>query len=157
MTKYQRRRKPGHGAVAVIVENGKFLVIRRSAKVRAPNLLCFAGGTIEQGETPERAIVRELEEELSLESTVVNQIWQSRTGWGTLLEWILVERVPGSEPVANPDEVGAWYWFTGQELLDQPSLLPSVPAFYKAWADGAFQLPQSAGRPDPAWKQLKVR
>ncbi|GAB5405330.1 MAG: NUDIX domain-containing protein [Aureliella sp.] len=157
MPKPPRRRKPGHGAVAVIVEDGKFLVIRRSAKVRAPNLLCFAGGTIEQGETPEQAIVRELQEELSLASTVVKQIWQSKTGWGTLLEWILVDRMPGSEPVANPDEVGDWYWFTGQELLDQPSLLPSVPAFYKAWAEGAFQLPASAGEPDPEWKLLKVR
>ncbi len=52
-------RKPGHGAVAIIAENEKFLVIRRSAKVRAPGMLCFAGGTIEAGETPVQAIVRE--------------------------------------------------------------------------------------------------
>lgn len=157
MNKNPRRRKPGHGAVAVIVENGKFLVIRRSAKVRAPNLLCFAGGTIEQGETPEQAIVRELKEELDLDATVVRQIWQSKTGWGTLLEWVLVTRNPGSEPAANPDEVGEWYWFTGQELLAQRNLLPSVPAFYRAWAEGAFELPESAGSPVPAWKKLKVR
>lgn len=157
MPKRQRPRKPGHGAVAVIVENEKFLVIRRSATVRAPNLLCFAGGTIERSESPEVAIVRELEEELSLQAEVVRQIWQSRTGWGTLLEWILVLRAPGSQPIANPDEVGDWYWLSAGDLLGKANLLPSVPAFFKAWAEGEFELPAAAGRADPAWKEISVR
>lgn len=153
----RRPRKPGHGAVAVIVENEKFLVIRRSATVRAPNLLCFAGGTIEQDESPELAIVRELEEELSLKAEVERQIWQSRTGWGTLLEWILVLRDPRSEPIANPAEVGDWHWLSADDLLGKANLLPSVPAFFKAWADGAFELPEAAGTANPAWKELAVR
>lgn len=156
MVQRGKRRKPGHGAVAVIVEGGKFLVIRRSEKVRAPNLLCFAGGTIERGETPEEAIVRELQEELNLESYPIGHVWQSRTGWGTLLEWVVVHRKPESQPVANPDEVGEWFWLTGNELLAKPDLLPSVPAFYRAWAEGKFTLPDAAGRPDPAWCELDV-
>lgn len=149
-------RKPGHGAVAIIVEDGKFLVIRRSHKVRAPNLMCFAGGTIEAGETPEVAIVRELEEELHLKGTAIEQVWHSVTSWGTKLEWILVERDPNSEPVANPDEVAEWMWLSGEELLQHPKLLPSVPVFYKAWAKGEFELPPRAGQPDPNWTSLRI-
>ena len=67
--------KPGHGAVAVVVEAGEFLVIRRSRFVRAPNLLCFAGGTIEEGESSELVVVRELEEELSLQARAIEHIW----------------------------------------------------------------------------------
>jgi 8-oxo-dGTP diphosphatase len=134
-----------------VVEAEKFLVIRRSARVRAPNLLCFAGGTIEKGESPEQAIERELHEELSVRGTAIEHVWQSRTHWGTLLEWILVERHPDSQPQANLDEVAEWMWLGGAELLARPDLLPSVPAFYAAWSKGEISLPHRAGTPDPAW------
>jgi 8-oxo-dGTP diphosphatase len=143
--------KPGHGAVAVIVEEEKFLVIRRSAFVRAPHMLCFAGGTIEHGESPQEAIIRELQEELALEGIAKDHIWQSRTSWGTLLEWVLVERQPHSQPVANPREVAEWMWLGADELLQHPSLLPSVPAFFAAWASGRLELPSRAGVTNPAW------
>ncbi|MCA9133788.1 MAG: NUDIX hydrolase [Planctomycetales bacterium] len=144
-------KKPRHGAVAIIVEQEQFLVIRRSALVRAPNLLCFAGGTIERGESPQQAIVRELREELSIEAEPAAHVWQSRTSWGTRLEWVLVERQPASLPVANPAEVAEWMWLSAEELLNHPDLLPSVPAFFTAWAEGQLSLPQRAGTANPAW------
>ena len=52
------------GAVAVVVRDDRFLVIRRSANVVAPGAFCFPGGGIEAGETEERALVREFREEL---------------------------------------------------------------------------------------------
>lgn len=123
--------------------------------MRAPNQLCFAGGTIERGESPEIAVVRELHEELGLKSRAVEHVWQSTTAWGTLLEWVLVERHVDSQPIANPDEVAEWMWLSGAKLLEHPHLLPSVPAFFRAWALGDFQLPQRAGPPDPTWRALK--
>lgn len=143
--------KPQHGAVAILVEDERFLVIRRSAFVRAPNLLCFAGGTIEVGESPQQAIVRELQEELSIEAQAREHVWQSRTAWGTLLEWVLVERQADSHPVANPQEVAEWMWLRPTELLEHPDLLPSVPAFFSAWAKGELQLPSRAGAAHPSW------
>lgn len=148
------RKKPGHGAVAILAEEQKFLVIRRSAKVRAPNLICFAGGTIEVGETPSQTIVRELEEELGLKAIAKEHVWQSRTAWGTLLEWIVVDRLADSQPVANQDEVSEWMWVGAEELLLMPDLLPSVPAFFTAWAHNEFCLPPHAGPANPAWRTL---
>lgn len=148
-------RKPRHGAVGVVVESGKFLVIRRSLTVKAPGLLCFPGGGIELGETPEQAVVRELEEELSLVSLSAKHLWHSRTSWGTLLEWLLVERHVESQPVANPREVAEVMWYEPDELLKQRDLLGSVPDFFAAWAHGHFQLPESAGTPNTRWKALK--
>lgn len=143
--------KPRHGAVAVIVEDGRFLVIRRSQYVRAPNLLCFAGGTIEPGESPEQAIVRELQEELAIDSHARQHLWQSRTSWGTLLEWVLVERKTDSIPVADPREVAEWMWLAPEALLKHPDLLPSVPDFFIAWARGHVHLPPRAGIPQANW------
>lgn len=152
----RRFRKPGHGAVAVLAEEERFLVIRRSATVRAPNMLCFAGGTIELGETPEQAIERELHEELALKAVAKRHLWQSRTAWGTLLEWVLVEREPSSHPIANPAEVSEWMWIGPRELLLRDDLLPSVPDFFVAWAGGTIALPAAAGVADPAWATLRL-
>lgn len=149
--RFSKHDKPRRGAVAIIVEDGKFLVIRRSELVRAPDLLCFAGGTIEIGETPHQAIERELIEELNLQGTALDHVWQSRTTWGTLLEWVLVERHPESEPVPNLAEVAEWMWLEPIHLLRHPKLLPSVPAFFAAWAKHEFKLPDRAGCPDPQW------
>jgi 8-oxo-dGTP diphosphatase len=151
MSSRGRHSKPRRGAVAIIVEDGNFLVIRRSELVRAPNLVCFAGGTIEIGETPEQAIERELQEELNLWGVAKEHVWQSVTTWGTTLEWVLVERRQDSIPQANPAEVSEWMWIKPQSLLRHPQLLPSVPAFFSAWARQAFQLPERAGVPDPRW------
>ncbi len=150
----QTPKKPRHGAVAVLVEEERFLVIRRSSFVRAPNLLCFAGGTIEAGETPQQAIVRELFEELALEAEAKEHIWQSRTSWGTLLDWVLVERRAGCKPIAAPAEVAEWMWLSPEALLAHPDLLPSVPAFFSAWANGLLTLPVRAGSANPAWRDL---
>jgi len=147
-------KKPRHGAVGVVVEDGKFLVIRRSLLVKAPGLLCFPGGAIEQGETPEQAVVRELEEELSLVSLSAKHLWHSRTSWGTLLEWLLVERHAESPPVPNPREVADVMWYEPASLLQQRDLLGSVPDFFAAWAHGHFALPEAAGMPDSRWKSL---
>jgi 8-oxo-dGTP diphosphatase len=154
MSSRGRHSKPRRGAVAIIVEDGQFLVIRRSELVRAPNLVCFAGGTIETGETPHQAIERELQEELNLRGVALEHVWQSVTTWGTTLEWVLVERHPDSIPQANLAEVAEWMWVTPQSLLSHPRLLPSVPAFFSAWARQDFQLPARAGMPDPKWVGL---
>ena len=129
MTVTGRSGKPRRGAVAVIVEDGQFLVIRRSEQVRAPNLVCFAGGTIEVGESPQQAIERELLEELNLKGTAREHVWQSLTAWGTTLEWVLVDRDPQSQPIANLAEVAQWMWLDPVRLLTHPRLLPSVPPF----------------------------
>ncbi len=149
-----RGTRPGHGAVAIIAEAERFLVIRRSEFVRAPGLLCFAGGSIERGESPEEAIERELFEELSLKGRPLQHVWQSRTAWGTKLEWILVERDPTSQPIANPSEVSEFMWLGAEDLLKHPQLLPSVPAFFRAWAAQEFHLPLAAGLPLEEWRDL---
>ena len=146
--------KPRHGAVGIIVENNEFLVIRRSQFVRAPNMLCFPGGTIEVGETPEQAVVRELCEELGLVVAAPRLIWQSRTSWGTLLDWLVVERHPESSPQANAREVAEFMWLDAPKLLQRNDLLGSMPDFFGAWAHEVFQLPERAGQADPTWRRL---
>lgn len=51
---------------AVIVREGRFLAARRSLSMSDPGFWEFPGGKVEAGETLEEALIRELDEELSI-------------------------------------------------------------------------------------------
>ncbi|MFN4196569.1 MAG: (deoxy)nucleoside triphosphate pyrophosphohydrolase [Caldimicrobium sp.] len=51
---------------AFIQKQGKVLIVRRALHKKRGGLWEFPGGKVEEGETPEEAIVRELQEELNL-------------------------------------------------------------------------------------------
>lgn len=53
-------------AVALIDADGRVLLQRRPPGKSLPDMWEFPGGKVEQGETPEAALVRELDEELGI-------------------------------------------------------------------------------------------
>lgn len=130
------------GAVGIVIEENGFLVIRRSPFVRAPNLICFPGGTIEAGETSEAAVIREMQEELGLNVAVREKLWNSVTSWGTELEWFLLDCNDSSQPKPDPREVAEVFWARPQQLLTRVDLLGSVFDFFRAIRSGHIQLTQ---------------
>jgi 8-oxo-dGTP diphosphatase len=129
------------GVVAVIIRQGRFLVIRRSEAVVAPRTYCFPGGGIEDGETQEVALVREIREELDAEIMPVRAVWHAVTPWGVTLDWWLAELAPASGLVANPAEVESIHWCTPGEMAALPALLESNRAFLAAWQRNEIELP----------------
>lgn len=128
------------GVVAVIREGPKLLVIRRSKHVVAPGAYCFPGGGIEPGETEEQALVRELREELAVETIPGRRIWRSTTPWGVRLAWWTAALGPGAVPVAAPAEVESWHWHTVDEIARLPALLASNLEFLSRLAGGEITL-----------------
>lgn len=124
--------------IAVIQNDGQWLVIRRSDSVRAPGKLCFPGGTIELGESQPTALVRELREELQLEVQPARLLWTSRSSWGTELNWWTANVTESQEPVPNPDEVAWCGWMWPEELERHTDTLPSNLEFLSAWREGRF-------------------
>jgi 8-oxo-dGTP diphosphatase len=55
---------------AILFEGGKLLIARRPAADKLANRWEFPGGKVEDGETPEACLARELEEELGIEVRV---------------------------------------------------------------------------------------
>lgn len=129
-----------HAVVAVIIENAKYLIIRRSQFVKAPGLLCFPGGGIERDEDFEAAIRREMMEELALPIDVVRHVWSSSTRWGTKLEWLVCKREENSSPVPSPEEVAEVMWLEESDLRMRRDLLGSLPDFFSAKDAREFQL-----------------
>ncbi|MER2179747.1 MAG: (deoxy)nucleoside triphosphate pyrophosphohydrolase [Carnobacterium inhibens] len=58
---------------AILVENGKILCTQRGEGKSLAYLWEFPGGKIETGETPQEALIRELQEELMIEVEVQSE------------------------------------------------------------------------------------
>lgn len=128
------------GAVAVVVREGRFLVIERSALVVAPGAFCFPGGGIEGAESERDALVREFQEELGAAIEPVRCVWRSTTRWRVELAWWLGHLHPAAELLANPAEVAAVHWLSPEEMLAHGALLESNRAFLAAVASGEICL-----------------
>src|SRR5437868_249371 len=124
------------GVVAVVVRDGRLLVIRRSQHVRAPGMHCFPGGAIEPGESEADAARREMFEELSLIAQPQRLLWRSVTPWNVELAWWHVEIDVDSQPQSNPLEVESFHWLTPAEIRCLPSLLASNLEFLDLWDAG---------------------
>ena len=55
---------------AILAKDGKILIARRPASSRLARLWEFPGGKVEDGETPEACLARELREELNIEVSI---------------------------------------------------------------------------------------
>ncbi len=132
---------PGRrGAVAIVIRDGRMLVIRRSRKVVAPLMYCFPGGGIEVGESEQEAIIREFREEIGVAVRPLRRIWQCVTDWKVQLAWWLGELQPDAVPIPNPAEVESVHWVTPAEMLQLPDLLPSNREFLEAVGRGEIEL-----------------
>lgn len=128
------------GVVAVIVQQDRLLVIRRSQHVVAPGAFCFPGGAIENGETEPVALIREIDEELGVGVRPVRPLWQSVTPWNVQLTWWLAEVDEDCVWLPNAAEVESIHWHTPAEIALLPGLLESNHEFLRALAGGEIKL-----------------
>jgi len=136
--KPRTRRK--RGVVGVIFRQERLLIIRRSLTVTAPGKLCLPGGAIENGESEEQALVREMQEELSIDVLPLCLCYRSVTSWGTNLAWWHADLHSKQSPQANPAEVADVFWMSRDEVRSATDLLPSLPPFLIAWERGEIEL-----------------
>jgi 8-oxo-dGTP diphosphatase len=110
-----------------VLDRGRLLAARRSAPPELAGRWELPGGKVEAGETPEQALVRELQEELGIEARPLDRVpgqWPLKPGW-VLQVWTarLIEGEP--HPLQDHDALS---WLTAAELWDVPWLDQDVPA-----------------------------
>ena len=113
-----------HVACGVVFRGDFLLAASRPAGRACNGAWEFPGGKLEPGETPARALIRELREELALEVTVFDEMFrlEARTGDGRLLvlHFVRAFAAPESEPV--PQEGQEFRWLRRSELESVPWL-----------------------------------
>ena len=125
-------------AIGVILRAGSLLMITRADTELAPGMVCFPGGGVKSGETIETALVREFQEELSVEVIPDRELWRSRSPRGTELHWWLAGLCEQQLIVPNPAEVAAFQWLEIEEIQRLENVLQSNHEFFEAWNDGRF-------------------
>jgi len=104
---------------ALIEENGKFLIIKRSKDAKHfPDCWDLPGGKLERGETPNEGLKREVKEETSLEINVFDPIF-SHIQTKKKFAYIIVfecEIVSGEIKLSN--EHSEYKWATKEEILE---------------------------------------
>jgi 8-oxo-dGTP diphosphatase len=116
---------------AALFDGGHLLAARRSAPPELAGRWELPGGKVEQGETPEAALVRELREELGIAAEPVERVpgeWPLKPPY-VLRVWT-ARLLPGSggpRPLQDHDELR---WLTPDELWDVDWLEQDVPAVH---------------------------
>lgn len=116
------------GSLALVRRDGRLLMIKRAESVeRAPGYWGLPGGVLEQGESPTRGAVRELDEELNLKGIPV-QLLGTQPSMSKAYELFWVEVLVEDPSTLRPraEEVAEARWVTPQELLALQPLIPGA-------------------------------
>lgn len=62
---------------ALIIRNGKVLMLQRGPEISLPDYWCLPGGRIDPEESPERACVREVKEETGLSIRIQRRMFRA--------------------------------------------------------------------------------
>jgi 8-oxo-dGTP diphosphatase len=139
-------------AVAILIEDNKIALIERHRAGR--HYFTFPGGGVDEGESIEQAVIREVEEEISLRVVVkqkVADVWFQ----GNRQEYFLVEKLGGEFGTGTGEEYtrsspaddlryGSYHplWMPISELLNNPVLpVEMAELVMKSIKDGWLQEP----------------
>lgn len=118
---------------AVVERDGSLFLARRAPGERHAGAWELPGGKVERGETPERALERELREELSVEATVSDPLVESKVVLeGRCFRFLALEAAFDREPVAGPAHSG-FGWFAPDSLPAGKDLAPLDAPALEAW------------------------
>ncbi|HTV67269.1 MAG TPA: 8-oxo-dGTP diphosphatase MutT [Rhizobiaceae bacterium] len=109
-------------ACALVDADGRVLITQRPEGKQLAGLWEFPGGKVEPGETPEETVVRELREEIGVETQIpclapLTFASHSYDGFHLLMPLYVCRRFAG-EP--EPIEVAAVKWVRPNRLRDYP-------------------------------------
>lgn len=123
---------------AAIAHRGRCLIAQRGPEMALPGKWEFPGGKVEDSETPEDALAREIQEELGIRIKVGGLLGQglSSSGARTIVLDVYAAKWLDGNP--SPQEHAALAWASAEELLDYDwaeADVPVIPAVQRLLTD----------------------
>ncbi|OEH91050.1 (deoxy)nucleoside triphosphate pyrophosphohydrolase [Bacillus solimangrovi] len=119
--------------VGAIIENDRdeILCAKRSKTMTLPNLWEFPGGKIEEHETPEEALIREISEELDCTITVFDQVEDTTHTYDSIIVQLITfkARITNGTPVAREHAELRWVHHNKLTVLEWAAA--DIPAVEK--------------------------
>jgi A/G-specific adenine glycosylase len=109
-----------HIAVGVVYKNDHMLITRRKPEGLLGGLWEFPGGKVQENESPEKACIREIKEEVNLNVTVdghISQVKHAYTHFKILMDVFLCRYVYGEVKLNGPED---FRWITLGEIDQYP-------------------------------------
>ena len=124
---------------AIIIDSGKAFIAKRKPPGRMPGMWEFPGGKIEDGETPEQCLKRELLEELAIEVMVGDYVGTSVHAYDFYTVELIAYRVTliAGEIKLNDHADMAW---VGSGDLDKYEFAPADLPFVEMIRRGEIEL-----------------
>lgn len=109
---------------AAVLKGSRLLMVRQT--YRGETFWTFPGGTVEPGETPEEAAVREVKEETGLAIRVVRLLSRRPRSGGPGTYHCYLGTVQGGALGLedNPGELHELRWFELEQVMDHPEVAP---------------------------------
>lgn len=116
---------------AIIIHQNKILAAKRSEKMSQAGFWEFPGGKLEEGESPEESLIREIQEELGMVISIIEPLSISKFNYTS--EDLTVELIPftchwvsGEIQILEHEEV---QWLTLNEMDNLNWAPADVPVF----------------------------
>jgi len=101
---------------AVVERNGKYLITQRRPEAVLPLLWEFPGGRVEEGESDEKALRREMQERLAVEIEVEDQLATSVHDYESYSVTLVVYRASLLSDKLQPKRVNAFHWVASEDF-----------------------------------------
>jgi 8-oxo-dGTP diphosphatase len=112
---------------AILVDDGRVLITKRKSTDRLQNKWEFPGGSIEDGETPEKCLQRELKEELDIDVSIGDYLGESIYPYEHVTIRLLAYRSVWNHGDINLKVHADFAWVTLNEIGDYDFTPADIP------------------------------
>ena len=112
---------------AVVMRNGKYMIARRAPGKHLAGYWEFPGGKIEEGESPEDSLQREIEEEFGVYAQVGAYLGENVHGYGDKTVRLMAYEATVEQDIHQSTDHDQIEWVELNQMDDYPLATADVP------------------------------